>query len=406
MNDRVEDNDLRTEPVEYVQPVTPSEFEEAFNEPLSRTLDLDTWAVGENLPELYARLEAEVSDAVADEDRIRKEIRSVVFPRIATGRRRAPGSGLHQFGVADLEKAHRGLLFNGGVEACDGTNVVHDTLPLSITQIGVCMVSYHGEQGSWVHRLFRRDLRLRGEDPVQEALEMLERRKNRDGIGVENRRNQLSELTRRSIMAYAERAILLEKSNARWRMGHGHPTPYELLTGYWAHHPEMVEAALSLMRRLVLEHQRFVFVPSAPRRRDLLTIGNALRPLEYLILVTIENDLVNMVERGGYRGETRRKVEQFAHEVGPKVVVGLYRVSEAAPPCLFYTHADHAQMAALIAMADSSLQLHRGFPMLIDIADTVCRSTFGPDGFMSSVRLAYAEIGQPFCYLTERETRR
>lgn len=392
--------------MEMVQPITPSEFEEAFGEPLARTLDLDTWAAGENLAALYARLEAEVSSAVADEDRIRREIRSLVFPRIAQGRRRAPNSGLYQFDVPTLEKAHSGLLFNGGVEACDGTSVVHETLPLSIAQIGVCLVSYHGEQGSWVHRLFRRDLRLRGEDPVQEALEMLERRKDRESIGQESRRDQLSELSRRSIMAYAERAILLEKSTARWRLGHGHPTPYELLTGYWAHYPDMVDAALGLMRRLVLDHQRFVFVPSAPRRRDLLTIGNALNPLEYLILVTIEDDLKRKVERGGYRGETRRKVQEFALEVGPNVVIGLYRVSEASPPYIFYAHTDHAQMAALIAMADSALQLHRGFPMLIDIADTVCRSTFGADGFMSSVHLAYTETGQPFRYLTERETRR
>ncbi|MCI0695709.1 hypothetical protein L0337_27365 [candidate division KSB1 bacterium] len=389
-----------------VQSITPSEFEEAFGEPLSRTLNLDTWMVGENLPELYARLEAEVRDAVADEDRIRQEIRSVVFPKIATGRRRAPNAGLHQVNVATLEKAHRGLLFNGGVEACDGTNVVHDTLPLSITQIGVCLVSYHGELGTWVHRLFRRDLRLRGDDPVQEALEMLERRKSRDGTQDGGRRDQLSELSRRSIMTYAERAILLEKSNARWRMGHGHPTPYELLTGYWAHNPDMVQASLSLMRRLVLDHQRFVFVPSAPSRRHLLTLGNALKPLEYLILFTIEDDLVNMVEHGGYRGKARQQMEDFTREVGPKVVTGLYRVSKVSPPYLFYAHADHAQTAALIAMADSTLQEHRGFPMLIDIADTVCRSTFSVEGFLSSVQLAYADTGQPLRYLSERETRR
>jgi hypothetical protein len=405
VNDTIEDGEFEIQPGEGIQAVAPGEIEELYNEKLSTMLDLDTWATGTNLPELYARLESEVSDAVADEDRIRTQIRSIVFPRIATGRRRAPDSGLHKFGVEDLEKAHRGLLFNGGVEACDGTNVIHDTLPLSITQIGVCLVSYHGEQGSWVHRLFRRDLRLRGEDPVQEALEMLERRRDRDGVGVESRRSQMSELTRRSIMAYAERAILLDKSTARWRMGHGNPAPYELLTGYWAHHPDMVEAALGLMRSLVLDHQRFVFVPSAPRRRDLLTIGNALNGLEYLILFTLEDDLVTMVEKGGYRGEIRARMADFAHEVGSQIVAGLYRVSEAAPPYLFYAHVQHSRMAALIAMADSTLQLHRGFPMLIDIADTVCRSVFGADGFTSSVRLAYAETGQPLRYLGERETR-
>ena len=79
----------------------------------------------------------------------------------------------------DLERVHRGLLFNGGVEACDGTSVVHDTLPLTITQIGVCLVSYNGNHGSWVHRLFRRDLRSRQSNLVDEVMTVLERREKR-----------------------------------------------------------------------------------------------------------------------------------------------------------------------------------------------------------------------------------
>jgi hypothetical protein len=43
--------------------------------------------------------------------------------------------------------------------------------------------------------------------------------------------------------------------------------------------------------------------------------------------------------------------------------------------------------------------------MLIDLADTVCRTTFGVDSFKSSVQMAYARAGTPFQYLGERETR-
>jgi hypothetical protein len=86
-------------------------------------------------------------------------------------------------------------------------------------------------------------------------------------------------------------------------------------------------------------------------------------------------------------------------------VVGLFRVWEAAPPYLFYAHIDRAEMAVHIAMADSMLQEHRGFPMLIDLADTVCKTTFGVDSFIPSVQTAYAEADQPFRFLGERETR-
>lgn len=392
-------NDQPLPPLDVQDP----EFEAAFGESFTQTLNLDTWALGEDLAELYGRLEEEVARAVEQEDRIREAIRREVFPQIASARGAPKGAGVYQAKSSDLERIHRGLLFNGGVEACDGTNVVHDTIPLTITQIGVCLVSYNGQQGTWAHRLFRRDLREKMNDPVGEALALLSRREKREGQGLEG--NKLSELARRGIMAYAERAILLQKSQARWRMGHGNPAPYELLSGLWASNPERIQVSLDLISQLVVDHRRFIFVPSAPARRGMLTIGNALNPLEFAILRTAEIDIDKLIDTGGYRGLVRTKMELFRQEVAPQIVVGLYRAGGTAPPYIFYAHVDFAIEAAHIALADSVLQEHRGFPMLIDLADTVCSSTFGADSFLSSVQLAYTETGQPFRFLGERETR-
>ena len=93
-------------------------------------------------------------------------------------------------------------------------------------------------------------------------------------------------------------------------------------------------------------------------------------------------------------------------ELGPQIVIGLYRASAQAPVRLFYAHRDCAHLAALIVIADSVLQEHRGFPMLIDLADMVCHSTFGSATFNTMIQQAYAEAGTPFRYLGERETRR
>lgn len=380
------------------------DFEEAYGEKFSNTINIDTWPLGENLADLYSKLEAEVHEAVKDEINISNSVRKEIFPKIAEIGK-VPNAGLHCFDEKMIEKAHKGFLFNGAVEACDGISVVHDTLPLSITQIGVCLVSYYGQHGSYVHRLFRRDLRLKGEDPVKEAYDMLERRSGRESVGVEDKTAALSNLARRGIMAYAERAILLEKSTANWKMGHGSPIPYELTTGFWASKTEMTDSALTLMKKMILDHQKFIYIPSAPKKRDLLTLGNALLPLEYLVLYTMEQDLSSMLEKGGYRGEIREKVENFIKEVGSKVAIGLYKASNASPPNIFYAHVDHVQTAALIAMADSVLQFHRGFPMLIDIADHLCKTTFGQSDFIASVQQAYTESGKPTQFLGERETR-
>jgi len=388
--------------------ITADEYEDAHGEKLARTLDLDTWHAGSDLDQVYARLEREVAEAVQTEGEHQQRVRNVIFPRLMTRPSAPRGAGVYQCSLEALEDVHRKILFNGAAEACDGTVVSHDTLPLTITQIGVCLVSYSGDQGSWVHRLYRRDLRTSSRrDPIEETMDLLERRRDRAAVDQRSTRDRLSDMARRGVMAYAERAVLLERSTAAWRIGHGNPTPYELVTGSGM--VELVRASLKLMTKLVLEHRRFVFVPSSTSARELLTIGNALQPLEYAIIDT-QYDNLGRIAAGHYRGDDWQgvadQVHQFVEECGPQIVTGMYRASRLCPAQMFYAHIDHAHEAALIAMADSVLQEHRGFPMLIDLADGVCRASFGGEAFSVSAQVAYAHAGEPFRYVSERSTRK
>jgi hypothetical protein len=395
---------LQPGPFTPPEEIAADDFLASYGESLEQTLNLDTWKRGEDLAGIFARLDQEIGQALDQETEIRKRIRHVVFPQICARRSAPREAGVFQATTKELRATQYHVLFNGAVEACDGTRVEHDTLPLSITQIGICLVSYAGEQGSWIHRLFRRDLRVRGMDPVDEALALLERREARSGVDQLGKRDRLSELGRRGIMAYAERAVLLKKSEAPWRMGHGNPAPYELLTGSGS--MDLLIASLDILSELILGHKRFVYIPSAPSERTLLTIGHALRPLEFAVVDTSEQRMFPILEQGHLRGPYRERAEEFYHQAAPKILTGVYRVSNEVPPQIFYAHADFVQEAALIAMADSVLQAHRGFPMLIDLADSVCRGTFGAEAFNSTVRSAYAQRGNPFRYLAERETRR
>jgi hypothetical protein len=385
--------------------LTADEYTKAHGEQLAETLDLDTWRPGADLVEMQERVLREVAEAYDQEERSAHQIRKEIFPALAS--RDVPHGGVYSADLKRVEKVQQQVLFNGAVEACDGTVATHDTLPVTITQIGVCLVSYRGDHGSWVHRLFRRDLRSRGGDPVQETMKLLESRYQRGAVDRETTRDQLTSLARRGIMAYAERAILLRRSEAPWRLGHGSPTPYELLTGSGM--PELLRSSLLLMRELVVGHRKFLFIPSATAARHLLTIGNALRPLEYAIVDTQRGNL-ERIAAGHYRGGEweglQEAVEDFVAECGDLISVGVYRASRHAPPQLFYAHVDHVHEAALIALADSILQEHRGFPMLVDLAHTLCSATFGAGTFSTLARLAYAEIGAPFRYLGERQTRR
>src|SRR5712691_5529251 len=266
-----------------------NEFQAAFGEQVDDALDLDTWHTGEDLAAMYQALEQEIAGAVEQGGRIRERTRSELFPLVFKHPQAPPNAGCYQVDVATLERIHRGLLFNGGVEACDGTSLIHDTLPITIAQIGVSLVSYQGNQGTWVHRLYRRDLRVAGLDPIEEAIALLDRRRRRDSTDAQSARDKLSDFTRRGIMEYAERAILLHKSEAIWRMGHGHPVPYELLTGgglVIEGDMPLLRYSMKMWRELLMQQTRWVFVTSAPSDRVLLTLGDALRPLEFALVGT------------------------------------------------------------------------------------------------------------------------
>jgi hypothetical protein len=406
----IEKNEITASPQpldirEESEVILPNEYSSAYGEDLSRTLNLDTWQTNDDLVGLYTRLEEEIKDAVHREDEMRTRIRQVVFPQLRNRLGAPPNSGVYQSTVQQIERVHCGYLFNGAVEACDGNSIPHDTLPLTIVQIGVSLVSYSGNQSAWVHRLFRRDLRVGGSDPVDETLNLLEHRRRRSGYDQESSRDRLTSLGRRGIMAYAERAVLLKRSTAPWRMGHGNPAPYELLTGSGM--VELVDLGLDVLNELILDHERFVFVPSAPSDRMILTIGNALRPMEYAIIETLEDNLSRIAE-GHYRGpwlRVKTKIDRFVKEAGPKIVKGVFRATPLGPANMFYAHVDHAHEAAHIAIADSVLQEHRGFPMLITLADTVCGNVFGSDSLVPQVQVAYGDAGAPFRYQTERQTR-
>lgn len=94
---------------------------------------------------------------------------------------------------------HRGTLFAGHVDACDSTVQVHESLALTVIQIGIALVGYHGEEGTWAHRLYRRDLQGSATNAVELARQLLELRDTHSPRGPEDTRDQLTELGRGDI---------------------------------------------------------------------------------------------------------------------------------------------------------------------------------------------------------------
>ncbi|MFL5788102.1 MAG: hypothetical protein ACJ748_08615, partial [Flavisolibacter sp.] len=119
------------------------DFKKAYGEDFSTAIDIDTWRIGENLAELYPLIEKELVQARLDEIKTHQAFRDVVFPKIKQ-LASVPHAGLHDEVKNEeiIEKVHKGFLFNGSVTACGSVSSVYNSLPISITQIGVCLVNY------------------------------------------------------------------------------------------------------------------------------------------------------------------------------------------------------------------------------------------------------------------------
>lgn len=399
-----------------VRGTTADEFRQQFGESLPHVLSMADWQDGVDLVREYARIEREVAEAVEVERAYEGEVRRDVFPKLK-GPNAPPQAGhYHDITLDEIKATHQGLLFNGGVEACDGTVQTHDTLALTVYQIGICLVSYRGNQGSWSTRLFRKDLREAHADPVGEVMAVLERRGRRAGLNQPDRRDGLSELAQRAVMSFAELRVLADRAEAAWRMGHGSPAPYQLLAG--AGNPDVMIESVKVMRRLIADHKRFVFVSSESGDRDLLTLGQALRPLEYLIVGTLAERVSDFVEQAQFSSRVtvdadwdgvplspNNWLRRFRDEVAPQVLVGVYRASWLAPPQVFYSHREHFETAARIAIADSVLLPDRGFPMLIDLVDRACKGVYGGGSLREMADAAYARAGAGVRYGSERQNR-
>ncbi len=111
---------------------TSDAFRECFGEDLTDTLDLNTWRPGVDLVQEYARVDSEIRRAVEFESEHAARIREDVFPRLPFARAAPPEAGVYDMTPRELADVHAGLLFNGGVAACDGTHQQHDSLALTI----------------------------------------------------------------------------------------------------------------------------------------------------------------------------------------------------------------------------------------------------------------------------------
>ncbi len=368
-------------------------IERSFGRALLDLLDLDQWQTNPDPAELFRSIGDQARRAVERERAIHEPLRRILAEQLADQADAPPHVGLHEVSEADLERVARSVLYNGRAEAVVGDFVIHDSVPLSLAQAGVCLVSYSGRHNQWQQRLIRRELEINLDDPVAEAQAALEGRDRASHPGAPSRLRQLSDLARRGVVSYMERRVMLTECADRWRIGAGPPVPFDLMTG--AGNMELLGMSLQLLRQLLLGDPRWLFVASGSGEPGLMTLCNTLREREFAVLTRLHGRLRDMVGQGHYPAHYRRLADAFVDEVGPQMVVGAYRAGPLCPARFFVAHAEHSYTAALIAMADSLAVQPTGFPALVQLGRASCRAALGGAEFEKVVQQAYRDAGAP-----------
>lgn len=279
------------------------------------------------------------------------------------------------------------LLHEGRVVGIDGTVSKYRTYSGMRCQIGVVAVNYSGQQIK--RSFFVSEASFR--KPVEDVIATVARRNTAE--------DQISDMVVRALMLYREREAGLDpRFNDRYVMFHGPLLPFELMTGLgkW----RALEATLTLLERLISE-KRFFSVISTTAYQDYLTFGRAIDKGQYLTAshYTVGHHIADnkdFMAREKWREDEFERVSRFLRNYAEQIWIGVIRVSER--PYVFHAHKDIFDKAAAIIARDAMHQREKGFPLLIDYADTLCSHYFSSADFNNMMEFELAKHGE---YLSE-----
>lgn len=279
-------------------------------------------------------------------------------------------------------------LFGGQVCAIDGTHAIYPMLSGMRCQIGVAATCYRNKRTDGV--MFISEQQISAEDT--NVLGILERRKKTGKV--------ISRLVVRAIMFYMERERALDRDE-RWILFNGPLVPYELRTGLGRF--QAIDPCLSICEK-VLDRETVAGVIADTQDHELISLGLALNPGEYVRIRSYAEDLRQYLETSGLRGNQRRRMQEFNERYANQIEVGLYRAGRRA--YIFHAHVDHFHDAARIIMRDSMFQLLRSYPLLIDYADALCARLLPASQFKRMIDFKLAKVGYLEFEQEERDLRR
>jgi hypothetical protein len=347
-------------------------------------------------------MRAAVSAVVDSDQHLRDELRNEYMPAMLR-----MGTLLDWKRVDQdyIELLQRKRLYAGQVVAADGTLARYETLSLVGAQIAISRVSYQEHSGQIVSNLMHWGREIPSNATAADIAEAVRSR----GTQL---RNKLPNVFLYAIMLFKERAVLLDTPPGTFKLIQGPVFPHEMLTGSGTQY--IMKPCLDLLGSLI-EDGAFANIVSSDTHWELLNLGRALDPGEYILVDTG----VEVLEEFGrmahytstripqYGGKSQIELfNSFRDRYGPQVVRGVLRAHPMSSPSVFYAHIDRVEEAVHMLLADAKNTGPRGYPLLVDLADQLCSGAFKAGDYVNHMNAEFARAASGSrMYQDERSTR-
>jgi len=272
-------------------------------------------------------------------------------------------------------------LFGGNVCAVDGSLSRYPMASGTRCRIGVVATSYRNNRVEKVLYVSEREFAEPSSTPYEHFNKLLESRR-------------VSSMLLRALMLHCERQLALQRPG-EWKFVHGELMPYELRTGLGVY--RALDECLDLGRKLI-ETKKVIGVIEDTTRIDLLNAGDILERGEFMEISDLKTELGVYLYGDDEKGISgahfsrggEEKFKSFIDSFAKDIRVGMFRVGYK--PYLIQAHKDTFDEAVALVMRDAMNQSMRGFPLLIDYADTICHRLFSEGEFQKQIMHKIAKI--------------
>jgi hypothetical protein len=340
--------------------------------------DIEWSSFDDHLEEGQIPLRREIEENYARECDIRERLRHYILTE-KKGNLRTVDAQM----FADARKE-----LTSHVTGVDGTLAKVELLSGVRSQLGIVAVNYSNDKATYV--TYVSEATFSDYDATDDILEVLQKRRKEE--------RAVSDLVLRATLAYNERSRALEQTT-KWRIVHGELFPFELRSGLGK--LKALPTSLELFRNLINEKTIGSVVSDTSAVE--INLGYALKQNEYFMISTLKSDYSDWLPDAHFSAEDEALFKQFIDDTAGEIYKGVYRVAQR--PHVFYAHREVFDEFASILVADSSLIPERGFPMLIDYADTIAAALFRARDFENRVQYEIALKGDLLAEQSERTGR-